>query len=119
MPSGAALPRPPRRTVAAGALRAAAQRPAIWFLVWGIEALLALAPALLLHSWMNATIAHRYEPGSLVGNLDTIFRFDHREGLDRLRVVPLHSALLRLGEQKSLSRERLRGSRHGIAALAP
>src|SRR5262249_19304008 len=60
-----------------GGLRSALGRPPVWLVVWCVEALLALAPAMLLHGWMKGAISHRYEPGSLFGNLDTYFRFDH------------------------------------------
>ena len=70
--------RPPARFVGIEALRIALGRPPVWLVVWAVEALLALAPALLLHAWMKGAVAHRYAPGSLFGNLDTTFRFDHQ-----------------------------------------
>ncbi len=66
------------------ALRVALGRPPIWLVVWAVEALLALAPALLLHGWLKGAIAHRYEPGSLFGNLDAYFRFDHQGEMETL-----------------------------------
>jgi hypothetical protein len=59
-------------------LRSAFGRPPIWLVAWALGSLLALAPALLMQGWMQSTLAHRYEPGALFGNLDTTFRFDHR-----------------------------------------
>lgn len=67
------------RTVWLEAVRLSLGRPPVWLVVWLLEALLALAPALLLHDWLRSAIAHRYEPGSLFGNLDATFRFDHRQ----------------------------------------
>jgi hypothetical protein len=66
------------------ALRAALGRPPLWLVVWALEALLALAPALMLHGWLTGAIGHRYEPGSLFGNLGPYFRFDHRHEIERL-----------------------------------
>ncbi|MFN0009676.1 MAG: hypothetical protein ACKVXR_17415 [Planctomycetota bacterium] len=60
------------------ALRAALGRPPVWLVVWGLEAALAIAPALLLHAWLEDAIRHRYEPGSLFRDLGEPFRFDHR-----------------------------------------
>jgi hypothetical protein len=72
------------RTVWVEALRIALGRPPVWLVAWVMEALLALAPAFLLQAWMRDAIAHRYEPGSLFGNLDSMFRFDHRRGTGEL-----------------------------------
>lgn len=66
------------------ALRAVLGRPPVWGLVYAIEFLLALAPALMFHEWLASTLAHRYEPGAQFGMLDATFRFDQREGLEGL-----------------------------------
>jgi len=66
------------------ALRIALGRPPVWLAVWGVEMLLALPPALLLQAWLGSTIAHRYEPGSLFGDLDAYFRFDQRQEMETL-----------------------------------
>jgi hypothetical protein len=60
------------------ALRTALGRPPVWLVAWALEVVLALAPAVLLHAWLSDAIAHRYEPGSLLGDLGTTFRTDHR-----------------------------------------
>jgi hypothetical protein len=48
---------------------------------------LALIPAVVFQSWMTSAVAHRYEPGSLVANLDTVFRFDQRQELGLVRAA--------------------------------
>jgi len=60
------------------ALRSALGRPPVWLVVWGLEVVLAIAPALLFHAWLGDAIRNRYEPGSLFRDLGEPFRFDHR-----------------------------------------
>ncbi len=75
---------PRRRWIVLDALRITLGRPPVWLVVWTLEALLAIAPAAMFHAWMSRAIANRYEKGSLVANLDTIFRVDHRRPMDLL-----------------------------------
>lgn len=75
---------PRRRWIVLDALRITLGRPPVWLVVWALEALLAIAPAAMFHAWMSRAIAHRYEPGSLVANLDTVFRIDQRRSMDLL-----------------------------------
>lgn len=70
------------RWITLDALRVALGRPPVWMVVWALEALLAIAPAVMFHSWMSRAIANRYEPGTLVANLDAIFRVDQRRAMD-------------------------------------
>jgi hypothetical protein len=72
------------RFVALEALRITIGRPPVWLLVLSLELVLALPPALAYHGWMSGTIAHRYEPGSLFGNLDASFRQDKALELQQL-----------------------------------
>jgi hypothetical protein len=74
----------PARAIGLEALRSALGRPPVWLVVWSVEALLALAPAMLLHGWLKGAISHHYEPGRLFGNLDTYFRFDHQRETETL-----------------------------------
>ena len=74
----------PGQPISFGALRAGLGRPPLWLVVWAVEVLLALAPALMLHGWLTGALEHRYEPGSLLANLGPYFRFDHRQEIDRL-----------------------------------
>ena len=67
------------RPVSITALRISLGRPPVWLVVFAVEALLALAPALITHIWLRGAIEHRYAPGSLFGNLDQNFRFDWRQ----------------------------------------
>ena len=84
-PTGAEPPSEPvTRFPTWSALRATLGRPPVWGLVFAIELLLALAPALMFHEWMSGAIDHRYAPGSLFANLDANFRFDHRDDLGDL-----------------------------------
>lgn len=73
---------PRRRGVVVDALRVTLGRPPVWMVVWMLEALLAIAPAVVFHAWMSRAIANRYEPGTLVANLDTVFRLDQRRAMD-------------------------------------
>jgi hypothetical protein len=72
---------PAQRIVCAEALRVTFGRAPVWCVVWAIGLLPAFVPAIAWGSWMSAATAHRYAPGSLFGNLDTVFRFDHRNPL--------------------------------------
>ena len=67
------------RPVSLQALRISLGRPPVWLAVFAIEALLALAPALITRIWLSGAIDHRYARGSLFGNLDPTFRFDWRQ----------------------------------------
>ncbi len=58
--------------------------PSVWLFLTFAFALPPLALASGWFGWMTDTIAHRYEPGRLVGDLDAVFRSDHGEGLDSL-----------------------------------
>lgn len=73
-------------------LSSAAGRVPIWLLVWALTSLLALAVALPWYQWFNGLVAHRYEPGSVSGFLDTIFRFDQRQGLGSLNSASAQTA---------------------------
>ncbi len=55
-----------------------------WTIAAALELALALPPALLWHEWLRGALAGHYAPGELFGNLSTVFRFDHRAGLDEL-----------------------------------
>jgi hypothetical protein len=55
-----------------------------WAIAAALELCLALPPALFWHEWLRGALAGRYAPGELFGNLSTVFRFDHRAGLDEL-----------------------------------
>lgn len=70
---------PRRRAASFWALRHALGRAPIWLVVFAIEGLLPLAPALITRIWLNGAIEHRYPPGSLFSNLDPNFRFDWRQ----------------------------------------
>jgi len=52
--------------------------------VWSLTTILALAVALPWYSWFDGLVSNRYEPGAVSGFLDTIFRFDQREGMAAL-----------------------------------
>jgi hypothetical protein len=72
---------PKRRAVSLEALRVTLGRAPVWCIAWAFELLLALAPAIAWGAWMSSTTAHRYAPRSLLGELDTVFRFDQRRAL--------------------------------------
>lgn len=73
-----------RRPVAVEALRITLGRPPVWLLVWALELVLALFPALLFARWFQDATAHRYAPQSLFADLGADFRFDHRQGMSAL-----------------------------------
>jgi hypothetical protein len=57
---------------------------AAWLVAAGFTALLAVAAAAPYLGGMSALIEHRYEPGTLVANLDETFRADNRLALEAL-----------------------------------
>ncbi len=75
----------PRGPLFLHALRAAVGRVPLWLLTWSVPFLAAVALALPWVAWFGETTAHRYEPGSVLGGMDEVFRFDHRVGLADLR----------------------------------
>jgi hypothetical protein len=81
-----------RPLVTLEALRVTLGRPPIWLLVWSIELLLAFAPALLYHDWIEGALGNHFRPGSLFANLGTDFRFDQRQ-----ETALLDSSISRLG----------------------
>ena len=75
---------PARRAVSVEALRVTLGRAPVWCVAWLVELSLALVPAIAWGAWMNGATAHRYAPKSLLGELDTVFRFDQRRALGSL-----------------------------------
>ena len=65
-------------------LRMALGRPPLWLMSSLLIVLLALPLALPWAEWFDATLANRYQPGSLARSLDETFRQDHREALANL-----------------------------------
>ena len=61
------------------ALRTTLGRPPVWLVIWAVQLLLALAPALVHQHWFQGATAHRYPRGRLFANLDAEFRFDQRQ----------------------------------------
>lgn len=80
----AAARAPERRIVTLEALRGTLGRPPVWLAIFGVECLLALAPAIAFHGWMSAVTEHRYAPGALFANLESSFRFDRRDDFGTL-----------------------------------
>lgn len=66
------------------ALFSAMGRVPIWLFVWAIMFLMGLIVALPWYTWFDGIIGNRYEPGALTAHLDSIFRYDQREGLSSL-----------------------------------
>jgi len=73
------------RWVSVRALRAAAGRVSVWSACWAAMVLLALVAATPWAHWFDRALDHSYAPGSLVGSLDAVFRFDQRAALDSMR----------------------------------
>lgn len=67
-----------RRSVVLDALRGAVSRPPVWGAILLAQALLALAPALMVHDWLRDALGAAYAPGSQLRDLDALFRHDHR-----------------------------------------
>jgi hypothetical protein len=75
-----ASPQAPR-IVFAEALRVTLGRAPVWCVAWAAELLPALVPAIAWGAWMSGASAHRYAPGTLFGELSTVFRTDHRTAM--------------------------------------
>lgn len=74
----------PGRPVFLQALRATFKRVPLWLMVWFVPLVCAALLAAPWLGWFDATLAHRYEPGSVLFQLDTNFRFDHKDDLGSL-----------------------------------
>lgn len=67
-----------RRSIVLDALRGAVSRPPVWGAILLVQALLALAPALMVRDWLGDALGAAYKPGSQLVDLDALFRHDHR-----------------------------------------
>jgi hypothetical protein len=72
------------RSVVLDALRGAVSRPAAWGAVLLAQVLLAAIPALMAHDWLARAMGSNYAPGSLLVDLDALFRHDHKDSLATL-----------------------------------
>jgi hypothetical protein len=73
-----------RRPVYWTALRTALGRTPIWFFCWVVPLCLALILSVPWRGWFFRTLEHRYEPGSVLVQMDANFRVDHAESLEAL-----------------------------------
>lgn len=69
------------RGIVLDALRGAVSRPAAWGAVFLAQALLAAIPGLMAHEWLSRAMGANYAPGSLLVDLDALFRHDHKDSL--------------------------------------
>lgn len=67
-----------RRSIVLDAMRSAVSRPPVWGMILLVQALLALAPALMVEDWLRDALGGAYAPGSQLVDLDALFRHDHR-----------------------------------------
>ena len=72
------------RSVLLDALRGAVSRPPVWASIVLVQALIALAPALMVQDWLRDALGSGYQAGSQYADLDALFRQDHRAGLSAL-----------------------------------
>ena len=68
-------------------LRASLGRTPVWLVTWGVLTLLALVVALPWYDELTSITENRYEPGSLIAQLDRNFRVDHASTLDVLNTA--------------------------------
>ena len=62
------------RSVLLDALRGAVSRPPVWASIVLIQALIALAPALMVQDWLRDALGSGYQAGSQYADLDALFR---------------------------------------------
>lgn len=74
----------PDRPVFWEAIRSALGLPSVWLFLVLAFAFPPLALTFGWFGWIGDTIGQRYEAGSLIGNLDAVFRHDHADGLNSL-----------------------------------
>ncbi len=75
-----------RRPIFLRALRNAIGRTPLWLLCWTVFLVLGFVVTLPWMGWFDATLANRYEPGTVLGSMDETLRFDHRQDLEALRI---------------------------------
>jgi hypothetical protein len=69
------------------ALRAALGRMPLWLTTWFLLFALAFLVAMPWYIWYGDALDHNYAPGSLIHNIDAMFRADHSAEIGRLNAA--------------------------------
>jgi len=75
----------PRQAVFWSALRTTLGRTPVWLFCWVVPLCLALVLSVPWRLWFDQVLDHRYQPGSVLAELDENFRVDHADELSALK----------------------------------